>query len=322
MSSNTETHGNIFDYELFYDFIKTDEVKKACYQKLCDDLLECNDSYDDYIFNTLHIYNQMVAHLLKDRNGKSWYDDEPFKVNFFDYYKGFLTYLSELSKEFIVNVHTLNHDLLFEAFNNTGFINGNISDGFDEYGSEYYGKLSSQDRIYHCRLERYKGRYNTQIRLYKLHGSLDYVQFYRRNKYGYLFPENYVKVKWGISAGDIMKERKSKIGYDNSLFEYHADFLTGTTSKIQRYKEPMLFQKLFKKFRKNLREAEKLIIIGYGCKDDGINKIIMENFDFKQKQSFIVDAYAKDNSLVDKMKESLQAKLLRIQINDISKECF
>ena len=119
-----------------------------------------------------------------------------------------------------------------------------------------------------------------------------------------------------------MKERKSKIGYDNSLFEYHADFLTGTTSKIQRYKEPMLFQKLFKKFRKNLREAEKLIIIGYGCKDDGINKIIMENFDFKQKQSFIVDAYAKDNSLVDKMKESLQAKLLRIQINDISKECF
>mgnify|MGYP003467862353 FL=1 len=120
----------------------------------------------------------MAAHLLKDKTGKSWYDDEPFKVNFYNGYQGFLTYLSELSRKFIVNVHTLNHDLLFESFNNTGFINGEISDGFDEYGSEYYGKLSDNGRTYHCRLERYKGRYNTPIRLYKLHGSLDYVPFY------------------------------------------------------------------------------------------------------------------------------------------------
>lgn len=62
----------------------------------------------------------MAAHLLKDKTGKSWYDDEPFKVNFFDGYNGFLSYLSELGREFIVNVYTLNHDLLFESFNNTG----------------------------------------------------------------------------------------------------------------------------------------------------------------------------------------------------------
>lgn len=103
----------------------------------------------------------MAAHLLKDKTGKSWYDDEPFKVDFYDGYNGSLTYLSELSHEFIVNVHTLNHDLLFESFNKTGFINGSISDGFDEYGSEYYGKLTAKGRTYHCRLERYKGRYNT-----------------------------------------------------------------------------------------------------------------------------------------------------------------
>ena len=183
----------------------------------------------------------MAAHLLKDKTGKSWYDDEPFRVNFYDGYNGFLSYLSELSREFIVNVHTLNHDLLFESFNNTGFINGDMSDGFDEYGSEYYGKLTIKNRTYHCRLERYKGRYNTPIRLYKLHGSLDYVPFYRQNEYGWMIPENYVKIKWGIGAGDIMKSRKSKIGYDISPFEYHADFLTGTTSKIKRYNEPLLF---------------------------------------------------------------------------------
>jgi len=318
----TEAHDDMFDYEQFYDFIKTEEAKQERYQRLCDDLFDDCESYEHYLSNVSHIYNQMAAHLLKDKTGKSWYDDEPFKVNFYDGYNGFLTYLSELSREVIVNVHTLNHDLLFESFNNTGFINGDISDGFDEYGSEYYGKLTTKDRTYHCRLERYKGRYNTPIRLYKLHGSLDYVPFYRQNEYGWMIPENYVKIKWGIGAGDIMKSRKSKIGYDISPFEYHADFLTGTTSKIKRYNEPLLFRKLFKKFRKNLRDADKLIIIGYGCKDEGINEMIKENFDYRNKPSFIIDAYAKDGSQVDLFKKKLQAKLLRVQINDISKSLF
>ena len=48
----------------------------------------------------------MAAHLLKDKTGKSWYDDEPFKVNFYDGYNGFLTYLSELSRKFIVSMCT------------------------------------------------------------------------------------------------------------------------------------------------------------------------------------------------------------------------
>lgn len=318
----TEAHDDMFDYEQFYDFIKTEEAKQERYQRLCDDLFDDCECYEHYLSNVSHIYNQMAAHLLKDKTGKSWYDDEPFKVNFYDGYNGFLTYLSELSREVIVNVHTINHDLLFESFNNTGFINGDISDGFDEYGSEYYGKLTTKDRTYHCRLERYKGRYNTPIRLYKLHGSLDYVPFYRQNEYGWMIPENYVKIKWGIGAGDIMRSRKSKIGYDISPFEYHADFLTGTTSKIKRYNEPLLFRKLFKKFRKNLQDAEKLIIIGYGCKDEGINEMIKENFDYRNKPSFIIDAYAKDGSQVDLFKKELQAKLLRVQINDISRTLF
>ncbi|MDD7097269.1 MAG: hypothetical protein SPH23_01440, partial [Prevotella sp.] len=142
------------------------------------------------------------------------------------------------------------------------------------------------------------------------------------NEYGWMIPENYVKIKWGIGAGDIMKSRKSKIGYDISPFEYHADFLTGTTSKIKRYNEPLLFRKLFKKFRKNLRDAEMLIIIGYGCKDEGINEMIKENFDYRHKPLFIIDEYTKEGSQVDLFKKELQAKLLRVQINDISKALF
>lgn len=316
----TEAHSGMFDYEQFYDFIKTEEAKQERYQRLCDDLLDDCESYEYYLSNISHIYNQMVAHLLKDKTGKSWYDDEPFKINCYDGYNGFLTYLSELSCKFIVNVHTLNHDLLFESFNNTGFINGNISDGFDEYGSEYYGILEHEHRNYNCRLERYTGRYNTSIRLYKLHGSIDYVPFYRRDKNGFMKPEKYVKIKWGIGSGNIIKGRKSKYGYDASPFEYHADFLTGTTSKIKRYDEALLFKKLFKKFRNNLSKANSLIIIGYGCKDKGINEMIKDNFDYKNKPSFIIDKYA--GASVETFAQKINAKIIKESIDRIDKTRF
>lgn len=316
----TAAHSNRFDYEVFYDFIKSNEAKQNRYQSLCNDLLCEYETYDHYLSNVSHIYNQMAAHLLKDGEGKSWYDDEPFKVNFYEGYNGFLKVLSQLSKVYIVNVHTLNHDLLFESFNNTGFINGNISDVFDEYGSNFYGKLIHEKRTYHCRLERYTGRYNKPIRLYKLHGSLDYVPFYRNDKNGLMVPDKYVKIKWGIGAGDIIKGRKSKIGYNASPFAYHSDFLTGTTSKIQRYNEPLLFRKLFKKFKNNLRNAEKLIIIGYGCKDAGINEIIQDNFDYNYKPSCIIDKYA--GGTVEKYANIIHAKMHRIDIEDIKENLF
>jgi len=135
-----------------------------------------------------------------------------------------------------------------------------------------------------------------------------------------MIPERYVKIKWGMGASDIIKGRKSKIGYDISPFEYHADFLTGTTSKIQRYNEPLLFRKLFKRFKRNLQNAEKLIIIGYGCKDKGINEMIMEYFDYANKPVFIIDKYAGDT--VVEFGDSVNAKLYKIDINNIKEELF
>ena len=310
----------IFDYEQFYHFIKSEHAKNNCYRVLCNDLLDDNGDYENYLFNIRHIYNQMVEYLLRDKNGKNRYDDEPFKIGYIDGYNGFLDYISKLSLDSIINVHTLNHDLLFESFNRTEYINGNISDGFDEYGSEYYGKLSLENRTYHCRLERFTNRYNTPIRLFKLHGSIDYVPFYRTSKDGYMKLDKYVKIKWGMSAGDLLKSKNSKMKYDMSPFEYHSDFLTGTTSKIQRYDEPKLFKKLFTRFKKNLHNAEKLIIIGYGCKDEGINNIIKEHYDFRNKPIFIIDKYAEE--AVENFKEDLNATLYKIDIAEITSDLF
>lgn len=120
-----------------------------------------------------------------------------------------MKYLGELSRDYVINVHTLNHDLFFESLNRTDFINGEISDGFDEYGSEYYGVLKVKEAHYNCRLERYTGYYNTSIRLYKLHGSLDYVLYYR-SKGATLLPDKYVKIRQNMSVSDLRRGLRSK----------------------------------------------------------------------------------------------------------------
>ena len=114
-----ETHK--FDYEEFYDFIKSEEVKNPCYETLCDDLLDEYTDYRSLVFSLPDIYNQMVGFLLKDKDGKSFYESLPYHNGFVEYYDGFLKYLSHLKEEYIIDVHTLNHDLLFESFNRTEF---------------------------------------------------------------------------------------------------------------------------------------------------------------------------------------------------------
>ena len=54
-------HGGKFDYELFYDFIKSDEVKEKRYQSLCDDLLSDFESFENYLFNVSYIYNHLSS---------------------------------------------------------------------------------------------------------------------------------------------------------------------------------------------------------------------------------------------------------------------
>lgn len=283
-----------FDYEEFYDFIRSEEVYQQQYQYLCKDFIDETNEYRTFVNGIDLIYNQMVAHLLRDEDGEQWYDETPSHIGPVDYYDGFLKILSKWGKEYIVNVHTLNHDLLFESFRKTDYLSGLISDGFDEFGSEYFGVVHKGNASYHVRLERYKGRYNTPIRLYKLHGSLDYVLYRRTVEGAMLKPDCYVKIKKYISSGDLMRGRGCHLGYERYPFAVHGDFLTGTTSKIVRYNEPFLYKKLFKKFRSNLHSAKALIIIGYGGKDVKINEMIMEHFDYRSKKVFVYDPHPLD----------------------------
>lgn len=310
-----------FDYEEFYDYYKNEAKKDSALvgffkaKHYDGGRAELND----YLFQIDNIFNQLVSFYLKDKDGKNRHDDEAFHLkSHFDGYTGFLNCMESFLKEYIVNVHTLNHDLFFERLNNTEWINGELCDGFEELGSPYYGKLLHDGRGYKCRLERYTGNYNGKLRLYKLHGSKDYYLYLKTEKSAFI-PETYIKGKWGIGSSDFYKEKKDKKGnliYENCWVNYHSDFLTGTTSKIIRYREPLLYKQLFKLFEKNLKNADILIIIGYGCKDSEINRILIEKFG-RKKPCYIIDPYA--GNLVNDFITSMggNTKLVREQLNSL-----
>lgn len=309
-----------FDYEEFYDYVnydaKNDESIKSSYDPK---LYATERSWEQMLGTVRNIYQQLIGYYLVDADGNSWYDNAPhFGGGIFPNYTGILNCLREFGNNHIVNVHTLNHDLFFERLNHTDWIQGRLSDGFEELGSPYYGDLNVDGRIYKCRLKRYTGNYNTALRLFKLHGSKDYAIFYNSGEHSSLTPDRYIKTRYGIGFGELYKERKRKDGkleYDRCWVNYHADFLTGTTSKITRYKEPLLFKILFEHFQSNLKKAEKLIIIGYGAKDSEINKMLEQSFDFKNKPVYIIDPFP--SSALTQLKDRLNAKLITKHLDDI-----
>jgi len=313
-----------FDYEEFFDFFvddaKTDSGVIDFFQ---------TSSYGQekdltqLLFAIKNIYNQLITYYLKDENGKAWYDDAPIIIgaSFFGY-TGILNCLKKMREESELNVHTLNHDLFFERLDRSEWLNGELCDGFEELGSPYYGNLNIENANYKCRLPYYTGNYATGFRLFKLHGSKDYAIFYG-TKGSSLVPDKYVKTPYRVGVSNLYKEIKNEQGdlsYEYCWVNYHADFLTGTTAKIRRYDEPILFKPLFEKFINNLATAEKLIIIGYGGKDNEINKIIFENFDFKHKPSFIIDPFPGDKLKL--LQAQLNSKFIIKNLEDIQMEDF
>lgn len=317
MNYFNQTKGH-FDYEEFYDYI-LDEVKEDIgVAKIAEPFLRGTTDLPTLIHGLKAIYTQVVSFYLKDRDGNKYYDNLPYDMGpYYSGYSGVMKCISDFSENFIVNIHTLNHDLFFERFKNTEFLKGELSDGFEELGSPYYGRIFLNSREYMVRLSRYIGIYESKFSLYKLHGSLNYEPYYR-TKNGYSTPEIYLKTGYGVRHTEHYKEKtneEGKLEYENSWINYHSDFLTGTTSKIVRYTEPLLFKRLFELFKTNLINAEKLIIIGYGAKDQEINDIILNYFDFNNKKVFIIDPYAGD--VVKEFGIKLNAKVIGKQLEDI-----
>lgn len=343
-----------FDYEEFYDYLVEEAHEDERVEEIAKPFLQMkNQKVKDFLFNDPNsIYAQIVDHYLKDGEGKRHYEDEGHaRKPTMPGYTGILNCFEQWGKEGLVHIHTLNHDLYLERLAVSDWMQGELSDGFNEIGSPYFisspyfGGLTKnkKDKI---RVPFYNEKYDKKFRLYKLHGSRDYACYRTSKKHlseeelelwkddwllnnlfkgndEFKIPVAYLKTKFGIGYElykEICDNKGNPVEYEIYPVDNHADFLTGTTSKIKRYGEPLLYKRLFKYFKSNLEEAEKLIIIGYGAKDEEINRMLVEHFDHQNKPSFIVDPCA--GCSVKELQNSLGAILIKTPLEHLTMEEF
>lgn len=276
-------HGNPFQYEEFYDFYFSfyRTRNNEAISNFCNEFRKkyniTNETFNDDA-NLIMKFNDVFTQILANELQRSeFYENNVHRINYSPY-DDIIKYLYKESEENIIHVHSLNHDLLFEHMCTSTDLWDKFSDGFREMGSPYFGQVNIEDRIhkkYLIRLRRFTNNYNKPIRLYKLHGSVDTYAF----QLGYPNQDNSrVKVDYGVE--DFIKEVKDEHGefsYQRGFRSTYPDFLSGTTEKIKHYNEDF-YKDLFSHFDNNLRNSQKLIIIGYGFGDTEINNYIKLKF--------------------------------------------
>lgn len=288
MIHHYESDHNNFNYEDFYEYIdyccKNEAIGKELSkyeQGKC--ICKMNRNYQA-------MYQNYLYPLLMDRCGRQIYEKTDTDV--FDIYSCFLQSLNFLlKKKYVINVHTLNHDLLFESFKYHPIINNEISDGYSLNDSPYSGITKFKEVV---KLPYYKGEYNKKIRLYKLHGSIDQYAYYTGSQNGYMSYDNHIKVSNEIDTNKELIKECNGFKDEFSFLDIVPDFLTGNKSKGKAYNKKY-YEELFSHFKNNLNNAECLIIIGYSGNDTEINERIKDNFDYRNKQSFIFDPFPNPN---------------------------
>jgi hypothetical protein len=299
-----------FNYEEFYDFINNldSNEKNIDFDKFCNNFREQYHNKTDnrnLISRAKNIFNQLLSCYLVDGEGKKFYDSVHYCKPSYPGYTGFLNCLESWGNDGLTQIHTLNHDIFFETLSHSDWIQGNFSDGFEEMGSKYYGGLKGNVKV---RLSYFTNNYTQQFRLYKLHGSFDQFPFHLQDS----GIDTYVKIILGIGTTKLYKEvddGKGGYKYVNDWINYHPDFLSGTTSKILRYGEPYYYDKVFTNFKKNLSNSNKLIIVGYGCGDSEINRMIENNFDYMNYPVILVDPYPTEQT--ELFAKKINAKIIK-----------
>ena len=295
-----------FDYEEFYDFLHSSSVRVGRYEEVINKFVTERITLGDYVCCITEIYNKLINSLLT------------IPYNNLDVYDGLEDFLSHVARQYVINVHTLNHDLLFEQLIETANLQLNFSDGFTEIGSPYYGIYENKEynERYHCRLARFTNNYKDKaIRLYKLHGSLNYVLHSRAKESIVLEPDACLKIPLGINYKIILEEIEGKDEYGVYPFAEHPYFLSGTNTKCKMYGDSLIWRRLQENFKQNLRKANCLIIIGYGCKDKVINESIKKNLGNVSKKVYLIDPKPSEN--VSAFAREIKAEIIKMGVGEV-----
>lgn len=281
-----------FHYENFYDFYMSLMKDEKCneYDEFIDEFCKKN-KLGKYAKNDIlmHFHSTFIQLVWKElhKNYEKVHLAKPYKPE----HNVFLHLLEFLGNDYIVHLHSLNLDLFMEFLSFSDSIGGKLDDGFVEIGSPFYGKHFEEG--YMIRLRYFNNVYNSNFRLYKLHGSVDHVPFNYNKEF------TVVKSVKHVNMVDYYREisnHKGKLEYYNCSWNSYPDFLCGTTEKIKRYNDSYYYQKVFDHFNNNLSNSSFLIVIGYSFIDSEINRIIIDKYLRDQTKKMLVIDPAKPKS--------------------------
>ena len=285
-----------YHYEDFFDYyssILRSEEPPENYSQFLENFIRINKikNTPDFLFSFNLTFNQLISGLIHKQFERVSLV-RPYHPNF----NAFLSLLDELNKFDIIHLHSLNHDLYMEYLSQSQTLSSNFDDGFQEIGSPFYGDLHSDKEKYMVRLPRFINKFVNKFRYYKLHGSINHYWFNEKGS------STLIKLKWGLGKTDVFKEVEENgvLKYDNFPLYFHPDFLSGTSSKIERYGQGHYYPVMFNYFSENLKNSDYLIVIGYGFGDKKVNEFIKDNFNLTgNKKIFIVDINKPNTPLLD-----------------------
>ena len=167
-----------------------------------------------------------------------------------------------------VNLFTLNHDGLLEGFLKVNGIE--FDDGFEPENNLGIRKWNPSQYDY---LSAHITK--PAVRLFKLHGSIDWRRFRPREGHNIGHPANsYCEEYVGIRSNAALESFKDVQGRKHEELD-RALFLAGTFNKMFSYLNHV-FLELHYRFHRALGETTRLIVSGYGFGDKGINNRIID----------------------------------------------
>lgn len=166
------------------------------------------------------------------------------------------------------NLFSLNHDCLLENFlTSKGVV---VVDGFGEEDGRGIRKWNP------ALFDRRRAHPPTPaVRLFKLHGSIDWRRFRPREaQIGETVSNPWREEYVGIRSDPALASAKDEQGRAHEELD-RAFFLTGTFNKMLAYQN-YVFLELHHRLHRTLAETTRLVVCGYGFGDKGINNRIVD----------------------------------------------
>jgi len=313
-NSEVLSEGEEFHYETFYDFYSgyiyisenSDQIESFCNR--FNAIYDSDSPYKIDTYNRLISFNRTFNQLVASQLHKLRYHESVSYLNYYPY-DSFVGFIRQILLTHDIKLHSLNHDLFFDFLGQRhADLWQHYCDGYQIEGSPFYGEvyrnisrdpqISINKRDY-IKLSQFNGKFDKPLSFFKLHGSVVNTILSTPEPNSQRVR---IKAEYGVQMYymEVYDELTKSHRFERLWDQVDPDFLSGTTNKTRFYKRDPYYINILEHFKQNLESSEKLIVIGYGFQDPGINEFIENNFLSKGKKMIVIDPFLPKTSLIEK----------------------